>query len=100
MNVSNFDVSHKREGWRDWFIIDEPVKSVKLHFWKPIRQIFTIDPTFDYYEISGSIDKDDPPSFILTYMFEDEMTINNVCVNCYRLMNDDTKYFKVALRKR
>lgn len=100
MNVSNLDVSHKREGWKDWFIIDSPVKSVKLHIWSPKQRVFGIDPSFDYYEVTGSVGKDDPPEFILTFMFEDERAIRKSRVICYRLKDDDTKYFKAQLRKK
>ena len=100
MNIQNLDVSHKREGWRDWFIIDKPVKSVKLYIWATKQNIFRIDPTFDFYEVTGSIDKDDPPVFILTYMFEDEMAIRKCYIYSYRMKDDITKYFKIALRKK
>ena len=57
MNVKKIDVDHKREGWRDWFIIDEPVKSSKLMVWIDKSFIFRIDPRFDYYKINGSQDE-------------------------------------------
>ena len=100
MNVSNLDVSHKREGWKDWFIIDSPVKCVNLHIWSPKQQVFSIDPSFDYYEVTGTIDSKDPPVFILTYMFEDERSIRKEHVSTYRLKGDDNKHFKIFLRKK
>ena len=100
MNVHNLDVEHKRDAWRDWFIIDEPVKSSKLMIWIDKSFSFNIDASFDYYKVSGHIDKNDPPVFILTYLFVDDMSIERCHVSCFRRINDNTKYFETRLRKR
>jgi hypothetical protein len=101
MNVQNLDIEHKRDAWRDWFIIDEPVKSCKLIIWIDRAFSFNIDPSFDYYKVSGHIDKDDPPSFMITYLFvdDDDMSIEKRQVSCFRKINDNTKYFEVSLKR-
>ncbi len=100
MNLQKVKIEPAEETWKDWFIIDEPKKKVKVSLLgSDTRELF-IDARFKKFRISGITKDKVDAQFMMYYIFHEgnPLKLNQVSV-ISRIIDSKTKLVEFYIER-
>lgn len=93
-------MKQRREGWKEWFVLEPPKNTDKFYVWFAGGSFkFEVDPSFDAFDLRFEVRGIEPQS-VLTYMFESEKIIQKtVCFAQIIDLDSNLRAIDITIRK-
>jgi len=66
--LSDVKLEPFEQTWKDWFIVDEPKKKIKLTVFADKARTFYVDPRFNRFKFTGIMKNPELAQYIVCYM--------------------------------